>query len=160
MGDSARLLALCNLAMADAVITSWDSKLYYNFWRPITAIREGDNDLNPLTVGDPTWLPLIPTPPYSDYTSGANNLSGATTRTLHHFFGTDRVTFSLTSNTPQAIQKTRTYSRLSDAADDVVDARIYEGIHFRTADLVGRKQGEHVANWVFGNFLKPLDDGQ
>jgi len=160
IGDTARLFALANMAMADAAITSWDSKREFNFWRPITAIREGDNDLNPLTVGDPTWLPLIPTPPYSDYTSGANNLSGATTRTLHHFFGTDRVTFSLTSNTPQAIQKTRTYSRFSDAADDIVNARIYLGIHFRTADTVARNQGEHVANWAFENFLKPLDDGQ
>jgi hypothetical protein len=160
MGDSARLFALANMAMADAAITAWDSKRDFNFWRPITAIREGDNDLNPLTVGDPTWLPLIPTPAYPEYSSGANNLSGATTRMLHHFFGTDRVTFSLTSNTPQAIQKTRMYSRFSDAADDVVSARIYEGIHFRTADLVGRKQGEHVANWAFENFLKPLDDGQ
>ena len=160
MGDSARLFALANMAMADAAITSWDCKRHFNFWRPITAIREGDNDLNPLTVGDPTWLPLIPTPPYSDYTSGANNLSGAATRTLHHFFGTDQVTFSLTSNTPQAVQKTRTYSRFSDAADDVVSARVYQGIHFRAADLVGRKQGEHVANWAFENFLKPLDDGQ
>ena len=154
MGDSARLFALATMAMADAAITAWDSKREFVFWRPITAIQEGDNDLNPRTVGDPNWLPFLPTPPYPEYTSGANNLSGATTRTLHHFFGTDQLTFSLTSNTPQAIQKTRTYQRFSDAADDVVNVRIYQGIHFRTADEVGRKQGEHVANWVFGNFLQ------
>jgi len=160
MGDSARLFALCNLAIADAVITSWDSKLYYNFWRPVTAIQQGDNDFNPLTQGDPGWLPLIVTPPYPDYTSGANSLSGAATRMLHHFFGTDRLTFSLTSNVPQVIQKTRTYDRLSDAADDIVDARIYLGIHFRTADEVARDQSEHVSNWAYGHFLKPRNEGK
>jgi hypothetical protein len=160
MGDSARLFALCSLAMADSVITSWDSKRYYNFWRPVTAIQQGDNDFNPSTKGDPDWLPLIVTPPYPDYTSGANSLSGAVTRMLHHFFGTDRLTFTLTSNIPQVIQKTRTYNRLSDAADDIVDARIYLGIHFRTADDVARDQSEHVSNWAFENFLKPLDDGK
>ena len=160
MGDSARLFALCSLAMADAVITAWDSKLYYNFWRPITAIQQGDNDFNPSTKGDPNWLPLIVTPPYPEYTSGANNLNGAVTRMLHHFFGTDRLTFTLTSNIPQVIQKTRTYNRLSDAADDIVDARIYEGIHFRTADELARDQGEHVSNWVFGHFLKHRNNGK
>jgi hypothetical protein len=160
MGDSARLFALCNLAMADGVITSWDSKLYYNFWRPITAIQQGDNDFNPSTIGDTNWVPLIVTPAYPDYTSGANSLNGAATRMLHHFFGGDRLTFSLTSNVPQVIQKTRIYHRLSDVADDIVDARIYLGIHFRTADDVARDQGEHVSNWAFGHFLKPRNNGK
>jgi hypothetical protein len=160
MGDSARLFALCSLAVADGVITSWDSKLYFNFWRPVTAIQEGDSDFNPSTIGDPTWLPLIATPPYPDYTSGANVLSGAFTRMLHHFFGGDRLTFSLTTGVPQAIQKTRTYDRLSDAADDIVDARVYLGIHFRFADEVARDQGEHVSNWAYGHFLKPRNNGK
>jgi hypothetical protein len=159
LGDSARLFALCSFMMADGPITAWDSKLYYNFWRPITAIQEGDNDFNPWTTGDPTWLPLIVTPPYPDYTSGANSLSGGITRMLHHFFGTDQLTFKLTSNVPQVIQKTRTYYRLSDAAQDVVDARIYEGIHFRAADEAARDQGEREANWAFGHFLRPLGTG-
>ena len=160
MGDSARLFALATMAMADAAITAWDSKREFNFWRPITAIQEGDNDLNPRTVGDPTWLPLIPTPPYPDYTSGANNLSGAATRMLHHFFGTDQLTFSLTSNTPQAIQKTRTYSvsrtRLTTSS---TPAFIWASTSAPRTKWA-RKQGEHVANWVFGNFLKPLADSQ
>jgi PAP2 superfamily len=160
MGDSARLFALCSLSMADAVITSWDSKMYFNFWRPVTAIQEGGNDFNPLTEGDPTWLPLVVTPPYPDYTSGANVLSGAVTRMLHHFFGTDQLTFSLTSNVPQAIQKTRIYNRLSDAADDIMDARVYLGIHFRFADEVACDQGQHVSNWAFGHFLKPANNGK
>ena len=157
-GDSARLFALANLATADALITSWDSKKFYFFWRPITAINEGDNDGNPSTAGDPTWQPLINTPNYPDYTSGANNVTGAMTRTLRLFFGRDRLTFDVTTLAPLAVQKTRTYNRFSDAADDVVDARIFLGIHFRFADTAARKQGQQVAQWAFNHFLLPLDD--
>ena len=156
IGESARMFALVNMAMADAVITSWDSKIYWNFWRPETAIQLGDDDGNPQTAGDPDWLPLITTPNYPDYTSGANNSSGSATTMLANFFGTDEVTFSLTSTIAQVINKTRTYERFSDAADDVVNARIYEGIHFRFADTVARTQGTQVANWAFARFLRPL----
>jgi hypothetical protein len=78
---------LTSLAYADAVITIWDSKRYYVFWRPITAIQEGDNDRNPRTAGDSTWQPLINTPNYPDYTSGANGITGAMTRMLELFSG-------------------------------------------------------------------------
>src|SRR5215469_6135596 len=80
IGDSARLLALANLAMADAVITVWDSKKYYVLWRPVTAVQEGENDGNAATAGDPSWQPFLNTPPYPDYTSGANGVTGALTR--------------------------------------------------------------------------------
>ena len=156
IGDSARLLALVHLAIADAIITAWDSKRYWNFWRPITAIHEGDNDGNRQTVGDAGWLPLITTPNYPEYTSGSNSVSGATSTMLANFFGTDKVTFSITSTFPQAILKTRTYTRFSDAAEDIVDARIYQGIHFRFGDVVARRQATHVANWAFSHFLRPL----
>ncbi|HXJ60904.1 MAG TPA: vanadium-dependent haloperoxidase [Verrucomicrobiae bacterium] len=159
LGDSARLFALCSLVMADAPIVIWYDKKYYNFWRPVTAIQEGDNDGNPKTAGDPAWLPLFATPPYPEYTSGANSLSGSVTRMLEKFFGTDEVTFSITSNFPLAIQKTRTYSRFSDAAQDVVDARVLLGIHFRTADEVSRRQGRQVADWAFTHALRPLTEG-
>jgi len=155
LGDSARLFALANAATADAVITSWDSKVHYAFWRPMTAIHEGDNDGNPATVGDGGWRPLVNNPNYPDYTSGANNIGGAMTRTLKLFFGRDRMTFDLTSNAPLAVQKTRTYSRFSDVAREVVDARVYLGIHFRFADVAARIQGEHVADHAFRNFLQP-----
>jgi hypothetical protein len=163
IGDSARLFALAGLALADAVITAWDSKLHYNFWRPITAIREGDHDGNPRTIGDPTWEPLLNTPPYGDHTSGANNVTGAMTRTLRLFFRTDKLTFVVSSAFPLAIQKERQYERFSDMADDVVDVRIYQGIHFRRADELARKQGQRVARWTFKHFLRPIhghcDDG-
>jgi hypothetical protein len=155
-GDSARLFALANLATADALITCWDTKKFYFFWRPLTAINEGDNDGNPETVGDPNWRPLINNPNYPDYSSGANNVTGAMTRTLSLFFGRDRLTFEVTSLAPLAVQKTRVYNRFSDAAQDVVDARVYLGIHFRFADTVARAQGQRVAEHAFDHFLLPL----
>ncbi|MEO8018778.1 MAG: vanadium-dependent haloperoxidase [Pseudomonadota bacterium] len=157
-GDTARLFALANLATADALITSWDSKKFYAAWRPITAIQEGDADGNPATIGDPAWQSLINNPNYPDYSSGANSVTGAMTRTLELFFGTDRFAFEVTSLAPQAVLKARRYYRFSDAAQDVVDARIYLGIHFRFADLAARTQGRSVADWTFNHFLLPLDD--
>jgi hypothetical protein len=164
-GDTARLFALMYLAIADAVITAWNTKDHYRFWRPVTAIQEGDNDGNPRTVGDPSWLPLIPTPPYPDYTSGANNFTSALVRTLQQFFRSDTVPFTLgvtdailfIDNVPVHFSVTRDYTRLSDAAADVVDVRVYLGIHFRFADKVARDQGKHVADWVFSHVLRPVN---
>ena len=155
-GDTARLFALANLATADALISSWDSKKFYSVWRPITAIREGDADGNPATTGDPAWQSLINNPNYPDYTSGANNVTAAMTRTLELFFGTDKAAFEVTSLAPLAVRKVRRYYRFSDAAEDVVDARVYLGIHFRFADVAARNQGRRVADWTFNHFLLPL----
>jgi hypothetical protein len=157
IGDNARLLALGTLAIADAVITAWDSKSHYVFWRPITAIREGDNDSNAQTAGDSTWEPLLNTPNYPEYTSGANNVVGALTRMLEIFFGTDYMPFTVFSEHPLADPKTRTYQRFSELAGDTVDVRIYHGVHFRFADEEGREQGRDVAQWVFEHFLQPTD---
>ena len=96
------------MAEADAVITAWDSKKFYNFWRPLTAIREGDKDGNPRTAGDAKWKPLINMPNYPDYTSGANNVTGSVTRMLSLFFRTDKMTFTVNSNYPLAKVKVRT----------------------------------------------------
>ena len=156
--DSARLLAIASLAMADAGITAWDTKFHYVFWRPVTAVQEADNDGNPDTVGDPNWQPFINTPNYPEYSSGANNVTGAVTRILALYFGSDEMTFSVTTTNAAAPQQTRTYNRFSDAAADVVNVRVYQGIHFRFADVIARKQGRHVAQWVFGHFLRPVDE--
>jgi hypothetical protein len=161
IAESARLFALADMAMADALIASWNDKIHYVFWRPITAIREGENDGNSRTAGDPTWQPLINTPNYPDYTSGANLVTGAVTRALALFFGRDRMTFSITTtNLGPTVEDTRTYRRFSDAAQEVVDARIYEGIHFRFADEAARNQGIQVADWAFKNLLRPIGDSE
>jgi hypothetical protein len=170
IGETARLLALANLAVADAVISVWDSKLYYEFWRPITAIREGHADTNPATVGDPAWTPFVQsghfppnsqTPPYPDYTSGANGVTGAFTTILQLFFRTDHLDFEVYKGTPASVPictNPRIYSRISDAAREVVDARVWLGIHFRFADEEARRQGQRVAFWTFSRYLRPLRD--
>lgn len=152
IGANGRLFALANMAAADAVISAWNAKRYHNYWRPVTAIQQGDSDGNPRTAGDPTWLPLITTPAYPDYTSGANNFTSAFMRTLMHLFG-DRTTFIVTS-TP--VNQTKTYHRFSDLARDMVDVRVYQGVHFRAADEVARRQGMRSADWAFSHFLRPL----
>ena len=158
LSDSARLFALINFAGADAQITVWDTKYAYVFWRPLTAIREGDSDGNAKTAGDPTWEPLLNTPNFPEYTSGHATHSGAVTKMLALFFGTDKVSFTVTSANPNLTptEVTRTYGRFSDAEEEVIDARVYEGIHFRTADEVGQVQGKRVAKWAFKHFLRPV----
>jgi len=155
IGDSARLLALTNLSAGDALIVAWNNKRTYNVWRPSTAIFEGDYDGNPRTAGDPLWLPLFNDPPYPDYTSGANSITSAFVRTLALFFDDDNYTFNAT--TTVAGQGTRIYATFSAVADDVVNARIYMGIHFRFADEVARRQGKQAADWAFSHALQPLD---
>ena len=122
----------------------------------MTAIQEGEGDGNPGTIGDPKWEPLINTPNYPDFTSGANIITAAMTTTLERFFGTDAFTFSVTTDVPLATQKTRTFTRFSDAAEEVVNARVLLGIHFRFADTMARTQGSRVADWTFARFLRPL----
>ena len=143
------------MAVADAIITTWDSKKHYNFWRPISAIRDGENDGNPATAGDPNWTPFLTTPPYSDYLSGGNSLGGAMERTLQLVYGKDDVPFTVTTTAPEAQQKTRNYSRLSDFATDMVNVRIYQGLHFRTADQTTREMAEKVAELVFKSVATP-----
>ena len=157
IADSSRLFALVCMANADALITSWNNKSYYVFWRPITAIQQGENDGNPKTAGDPSWLSLLTNPNYPDYTSGAVNFATSSTVALEHFFGTNHMTFSVsTTNTDPTAQDTRTFQRFSDAAEEVVNARVYAGIHFRFADEAARKQGKQVADWGFKNYFRPI----
>jgi hypothetical protein len=158
IGDNARLLALGTLAMADSFITAWDSKSHYVYWRPITAINAGENDGNPKTQGDPNWQPFLNTPNYPEYSSGANNAAGALTRMLELYFGTDRMVFTVVSTNANAKPKTRTYTRFSDLSWDTVNVRIYQGVHFRSADEVGRTQGRLVAEWAFGHVLRPIGE--
>lgn len=153
--DNARTLALATMAISDSLIACWDSKRHFNFWRPITAIHEGENDGNPATAGDPAWQAFLATPPYSDYTSGANNVIGSMTRILELVLGKDDVTFTVVTTAPQATQKTRTYNRFSDLVTDMVNVRIYQGVHFRFADVAGRDQGKQVADWVFKHVGTP-----
>lgn len=158
VSESSRLFALVDLAVADAVITAWADKLHYNFWRPVTAIRLGEDDGNPKTDADGTWTPLVVTPPYPDYTSGANNLAGSATRALSLFFGTNEMDFTITTtNTGPTVDDTRGFSSFSEVRNEIVEARILEGIHFRFADSAARKQGEHIAQWAHAHYFRPVE---
>jgi hypothetical protein len=153
VADNARLFALVNLASADAQITTWRDKYRYGFWRPITAIRAADTDGNPDTTADPTWRPLLVTPPFPEYTSGHAIATGAVTEVLAKFFGTDRFRFTMSSTYSGA---TRSYKRFSDVTQDVIDGRVWGGSHFRTADVVGAANGSRLGRWVFRNVAVPV----
>ncbi len=158
IGDSARMYALAEVSLADAQIACWESKYFYNFWRPITAIGMGDRDGNRATELDLAWQPLINTPNFPEYPSGHASTSAAISRALRLFFGSDVLSFQMTTTNPNAAQKTRFFTRFSQAEDEVVDARVYVGIHYRNSDRTARTQGIRVADWVFKNYFRPICD--
>jgi hypothetical protein len=141
--DNARLYAMLYLTAADALISAWDDKAYHGFWRPITAIRRADTDGNPRTEREGEWSPLITTPPYPEHPSGHAALSGSIVATLQDFFRTDHIGWTDTNNGGFS----RSFTRFSDAIEDVVDARVWSGIHFRNADEQGARIGRRVANY-------------
>jgi hypothetical protein len=162
--DNARLFASLDLAIADAAIGCWNNKYHWGFWRPITAIREADTDGNRATRADPLWLPLfdpstpvasppaLVTPAFPDHPSGHNCGAGAIVKTLQYFFGSDRLTVSATS---QKSATTRSWHRLSDLLQENINARVWAGIHFRTADTEGALLGEKVARYLHQHYLQP-----
>jgi len=145
MLQHARLFAALNAALADAYIASVDSKYVYNFWRPITAIRQAGADGNRLTVADLSWEPLLLTPPVPDYPSAHSTAGGAASAVLIWFFGGDSHSFTLASTFPVP---PRTFTRISDAAKENAVSRMLVGIHFRLACTVGYEQGLEVGQWV------------
>jgi len=145
---------MLNLATADAVINCWNDKAHWSNWRPITAIREGDNDGNPSTVGDPGWTPLIVTPPYPDHTSGYNCATSSFMHTAEAFFGRGKTEFSVVRL--PGVDVKRDYERFTDVIDDTIDARVYQGIHFRAADVQGAEIGKDVAHWLDKHYFEPV----
>jgi membrane-associated phospholipid phosphatase len=148
--ESARILALLDLAMADAAIACWEAKYHYVFWRPVTAIPLGDTDGNPATIADPSWMPLFATPNHPEYPSGHSTVSGAAAVVLARFFGENR---HFTMDNDLLIGVTRSFRSFSQALDEVKNARIFAGIHFRSACDDGQSTGIQVANYVLENAL-------
>jgi hypothetical protein len=152
--DKARLLGVLNTAMADADIACWDAKYYYVFWRPVTAIPLADTDDNPLTISDAGWTPLLVTPNIPDYPSGHTALSGAAGTVLATWFGM-RSSINLVSDAPAMSGVIRSFRNFSRMMNEVVDARIFGGIHYRTADVDGQATGMAVARYVIDNAFLP-----
>jgi hypothetical protein len=153
--DSARLLALMNMAMADAYIAGFKIRYVYDSWRPVTAIREGDNDGNDTTTGDPTWDSHQNTPAVSDYPSTQSTFSAAAAVVLASALGSDQASFSFTSGKPfEGI--TRSFTSFSQAARESADSRVYAGIHFRSACEDGLSLGRQVGQRVVTMYLQPV----
>jgi hypothetical protein len=153
IAEAARMFAMANMAGADGSIACWKDKYYWNFWRPITAIRQADTDENPATVADPSWMPLFGTPPFPEHPSGHTCVSGAIVETLQDFFGTDKISFSTFSTFSGS---TREFARFSEAIEEIIDARVWAGIHFRTADAQGYVIGRKVSHWLEKHYFRPL----
>ena len=159
--DQARLYAMINLASVDGAIACWYEKYYWSFWRPRAAIREADTDGNPRTVADPNWESLfhpsmgagLATPPFPDHPAGHGCVSGATLYTFREFFGTDKVEFDVHSG--RFPGQPRHFDRFSQAIDEIVGARVWGGIHFRTAVVEGAAVGKKVAHWLRQNYFEP-----
>jgi hypothetical protein len=180
---TARLLALVNVAMADAGVAIWESKFFYDFWRPVVGVREADEgsgpsgqgDGNPATLGDPGFMPLgAPgsnlngpnfTPPFPSYPSGHGGFGGALFQTLRRFYGTDRIAFTFVSdefngktrdaNGNVRPLRPRSFSRLSQAEEENGQSRIYLGIHWSFDKTEALTQGERVADYVFFRAYRP-----
>jgi hypothetical protein len=154
VGDTALLLAKLNLSGADAAISCWNDKYYWNFWRPWQAIHEADKDDNPATEPDPSWTALI-TAPYPEHPSGHLSLDSAHLRVLEQFFGTDEISYDVTSS--QFEGETRHFERFSQALDEITEARIWAGLHYRTADMQAKILGGKVVDYMEQNYFQPLD---
>ncbi|MBK6006594.1 vanadium-dependent haloperoxidase [Ramlibacter ginsenosidimutans] len=152
--DSARLFALSSMATADAAIAIFDAKYAYNFWRPITAIRNGDIDGNDATERDATWEPLINTPMHPEYPCAHCTFQGAAAGVLQVLYGDAVPKVTLTSTAAPGI--TRSYERLSDYVAEVIDGRIYEGVHYRSSGEAGAALGRKVADEVVRTQLVPV----
>lgn len=152
--DNARLFALSSMATADAAVAIFDAKYAHNFWRPVTAIRNGDQDGNDATERDASWEPMIVTPMHPEYPCAHCTFQAAAAGVLQVLYGDSIPKVTLTSTTAPGV--TRSWERLSDYVAEVVNARIYEGVHYRTSGEVGAALGRRVAEEVVHTQLQAL----
>ena len=162
--QNARMFAMTTLASADAAIGCWNDTYYWDFWRPVDAIRNGDDDGNPATEGDASWLPLfdpstastppLSTPGFPDHPSGHSCVSSSIMYALMDFFDTDEISFDVSS--PRFPGQTRHFDSFSELTREIVDCRVWGGIHFRTADQQGAVLGRTVSKWLHQNYFKPV----
>ena len=151
--EKARLFALTNFALHDALQTTFASKFHYGLWRPVTAIRRADEDGNANTTADPSWSSLIANPPYPSY-AGNNAAIGTSQSTiLALFFGRDDIQFQHTWEGGGGA--TRSYAGFGAMADEEARARVYGGVHFTFDNVAGQSVGRNVANYIFANFMRP-----
>jgi hypothetical protein len=154
---TARTLALMNIALADATIAIWNAKNHYDRWRPITAIQQADPTTNPDTIPDPTWTPLLPTPAFQEYPAAHPGVSNAAATVLASFYG-DNADFTATAAGMPGVA--RSFTSFSAAVEEVENARVWGGIHFRFSCVTGAAMGAEVADYVIATQLLPADRDQ
>jgi hypothetical protein len=147
---------MTNLTGADAGINCWNDKYYWDFWRPWNAIPRAAEDGNPATEPDPTWRALL-TAPYPDHPSGHLCFDGAHLRVLQMFFGTDEIGFDVTSS--RFPGEPRHFDRFSEPLEEIIEARIWAGLHFRTADVQAELLGRNVAEYMAEHYFQPVGRG-
>jgi hypothetical protein len=159
--EAARVFVLVNVSIHDSLQTTQASKFVYGVWRPVTAIRGADTDLNPDTEPDATWLPLITTPPYPSYAGNLATIGASAARALQLVSGTNdvpvAVTWTMSDGSPAV---TRHFDGFQQAADEEFLARIYGGVHYRFDQEAGQQVGRSVAEFVFANFMRPRSRGR
>jgi hypothetical protein len=154
--DTARVFALMNVSMIDGVQTSHTSKFIYGLWRPVTAIRRADEDMNPATIADSAWSPLLNTPPYPSHSSNQTCVGASSARALARVSGKDEMSFSVTwIGTGGNANVTRNYVRFSELAEQQARSRVYGGIHFNFELTASRESCTKVADYVADNYLRP-----
>ena len=157
LADSARFFAQLYVSMADAQITTWNSKYFYNFWRPVTAIRAGDTDENNKTEVDFGWVPLAFTPQHPEYPGAHPSITSAFAYALEEFFGTKRVDVTLTSTSSPAMPSHH-FTNTRDIVKDVINGRIYGGMHYRTSGEDGAAIGRSVARYIARHYFRMIGD--
>lgn len=155
--ESARMFALINMDIYDIYLASLESKYFYDTWRPYTAIREADDDGNPKTETENNWEPEMLTPPWPEYPSAHASVAAGGAEIVSYVFGTSDIAFTMESTSALPDAKIRSYINLFDAANDCADSRIMNGYHFRFATEEGKNQGMLVAQYIYSNFLKPVE---
>ena len=153
--ENARLFAMLYVASADAIIGCWDSKYDYSFWRPVTAIRAGDTDGNPFTPMESDWTPLLTTPAHPEYPSAHGCFTASVAETLAAFFGTKKIGITLTSTFPGTVP--HPFESTDEMIREIIDARVFAGIHYRTSVVHGTVLGRRVAHWVTKYYFLPAD---
>jgi hypothetical protein len=158
LSEKARALALVNMAISDSLVASFFNKYHYNYWRPETAIHAGDKDGNPKTEPDPSFVPFITTPCFPSYPSNHGSASGGGAEVLRRLYGEAGHAITLTNPTlPDIVLQ---YTSFKQITDDISDARVYGGIHFRTDQAAGARLGRAIGSVVYKNNLRPLHDDE
>ncbi len=158
LSENARALALINMAISDSFVAAFFNKYHYNFWRPETAIRAGDTDGNPKTEADPYFLPFIATPCFPSYPSNHASGTNGGTEVMRRLYGESGHSITLTNPAvPNIILQHTTFKQITD---DVDDARVYGGIHFRTDQNAGGRLGRAVGTAIFKHNLRPVHDDE